>query len=252
VTDEHKVTRTISELVVVYWSEKFEKRQLAQSKSFLDFVGKLLAHPENFRVTATQARSIRPYLRKEVVNDKTGEVLNSSDLRAMLDMDKLERFRQGMGYYQIVTSELDMDPHEVMDKYHGLSRIEDQFRVMKGDLSTRPVFVRNRERITAHLLICMIALIMMRIIQNRIVDSGVAPSAEDKGVLWTAGLSAERVQKALSKWQVDKLPNDLYRFHNINDPDLKLILDAFDIEIPLKMFQRGELKSIKTAINVFV
>jgi len=250
--DENGVLRTVSELVVAYWSEKFERRQLAENKSFLEFIEKLLEHPANFRVTTTQAKSIRQFLRKEVVNDKTGEVFNSSDLKVMLDMDKINRYKKSMGYYQIVTSELNMHPKEVMDKYHGLSRIEDQFRLMKGNLDTRPVFVRNREHIKAHFLICMIALIMMRIIQNRIVDSGLLPTARGKGVTWTAGLSAERIQKALNKWQVEKLPGDYYRFLNIGDTDLKLILDAFNIKIPYKMFQRGELKSIKTATKIFI
>ena len=98
----------------------------------------------------------------------------------------------------------------------------------------------------------MIALIMTRIIQNRIVESGLTPSAKDKKVTWTAGLSAERVQKALNKWQVDKMPNDYYRFLNTDDSDLKLILDAFNISIPLKMYQRGELKSIKTGTKIFM
>jgi transposase len=252
VKDENGNQRSISELVVVYWSKNFEKRALAENKSFLAFIEKLLENPASFRVTTSQAKSIRQYLRKEVVNSKTGEVFNSSQLRAMLDMDKIERFRKSLGYYQIVTSELDMHPKEVIDKYHGLSRIEEQFRIMKGDLSSRPFFVRSREHIKAHLLICMIALIMMRIIQNRIVDSGLLPSAKEKEVSWTAGLSAERVQKALNKWQVDKMPGDFYRFLSIDDPDLKLILDAFDIKIPYKMYLRGELKSIKTGTRIFM
>jgi len=252
VTDDNGTERTISERVVVYWSEKFQKRQLRENKSFLDFIEKLIESPANFRVTSTQAKSIRKYLRKEVVNEKTGEILNSSELKAMLDIDKVNRFKEDMGYYQIVTSELTMEPKEVIDKYHGLSRIEDQFRVMKGDLSTRPVFVRNREHIKAHLLICLIALIVMRIIQNRIVDSGLLPSAKDKEVNWTAGLSAERVQDALCKWQVEQMPGDYFRFLNIDDPDLKIILDAFDITIPCKMYQRAELKSIKTGTRIFM
>ena len=252
VKDESGKQRTISELVVVYWSKNHEKRAIAENKSFLEFIRKLLENPASFRVTTSQAKSIRQYLRKEVVNVKTGEVFNSSQLRAMLDMDKIGRFRKSMGYYQIVTSELDMPPKEVIDKYHGLSRIEEQFRILKGDLGTRPAFVRTKEHIKAHLLICMIALIMTRIIQNRIVDSGALPSAKDKDVSWTSGLSAERVQNALNKWQVDKMPRDYYRFLNIDDPDLKLILNAFDINIPYKMFQRGELKSIKTRTKIFM
>jgi hypothetical protein len=170
----------------------------------------------------------------------------------MIDVEKVNRYKENMGYYQLVTSELTMTEKEVVDKYHGLSRIEEQFRVMKGDLRARPMFVSNPEHIKAHLLICMIALVIMRVIQNRLVESGVMPSAKDKDVNWTAGLSAERVQSALCKWQVVKMPNDYYRFLNIDDPDLKLILDAFNIKIPYKMYQRAELKSIKTKIAIFM
>jgi len=252
VKDENGRERLISELEVAYWSEKFAKRQMAENKSFLEFIERLLENPNGFRVTATQAKSIRQFLRKEMVNDKTGEVFNSSQLKSMLDMDKIARYRKNMGYYLIVTSELDMEPKEVIDKYHGLSRIEEQFKIMKGDLGTRPLHVRTREHINAHLLICMIALIIMRIIQNKIVDSGLVPSAADKKVSWTAGLAVERIQTALNKWQIEKMPGDLYRFLNINDPDLKLILDAFNISIPYKMFQRGELRSIKTSAQIFM
>ena len=250
--DESGKMRTVSERVVVYWSEKHEKRAKAENKSFLEFLEKLLEHPANFLITAAQSKSIRQYLKKEVVNEKTGEVFNSSDLKAMLDINKIERYRKSMGYYQIVTSELNLHPKEVIDKYHGLSRIEEQFRIMKGALDTRPAFVWNKEHIKAHFLICTIALIIMRIIQNRIVESGLVPSALEKEVSWTAGLSADRVQKALNKWLVDKMPGDYYRFLNIDDPDLKIILDAFGIKIPYKMFQRGELKSIKTGIHIFM
>jgi transposase len=252
VTDKTGTPRTISEKAVVYWSEKFAKRQMAENRSFLAFVEKLLEHPANFRVTSTQAKSIRRFLRNEVVNAQTGEILNSSELRALLDGDKITRYRESMGYYQIVTSELNMHPLEVIDKYHGLSRIEDQFRVLKGDLSTRPIFVRSKEHIKAHLLLCTIALMMLRIIQNRIVDSGLLPSAKDHGFNWTSGLSAARIQKALNQWQVEKMPGDYYRFLNIDDPDLKIILAAFNIKIPYKLYQRAELKRIKTETEIFI
>lgn len=72
-----------------------------------------------------------------------------------------------MGYYQIRTSEVDMDDREVIDKYHGLSRIENQFEELKGPLETRPIYVKTKEHIHAHLLICMIALVMLRLIQRK-------------------------------------------------------------------------------------
>ncbi len=68
--------------------------------------------------------------------------MDSNDIKTSIDFDKVAEYRKSMGYYQIVASELAMEPLEVIDKYHGLTQIEDQFRVMKGDLETRPLYVR--------------------------------------------------------------------------------------------------------------
>jgi len=246
VKDENGGTREITEKVIVYWSKKFADRNKKENESFLAFLNKLEESPSNFMINSTQAKSIKKFLDKKVVNKRTGELINSSEIKPLLDMNKIKNYKKSFGYYQLVTSELKMDEQEVIDKYHGLSQIENQFRIMKGNLNTRPLHVSTPDHIKAHLLICMIALTVMRIIQIKIVKSGFAPSAETKKVLWTMGLSGERIQQALLKWQVDLMPGDLYRFMNVNDSDLKIILDAFDIKIPPKYYRRAELKQIKT------
>lgn len=252
VKDDNGKEVEITEKVVVYWSENFAKRGMKENKSFLEFLDRLMETPENFRITAAQAKSLRRFMDKNMINKKTGEVVNSSELRAMVDKSKVDAYKRNFGYYQLVTSELTMPDKEIIDKYHALSQIENQFRIMKGDLNTRPLYVRNPEHIKAHLLVCMIALTVMRIIQNRIVKSGLVPSAEQKEVGWTMGLSGERIQKALLKWQVDLLPGDLYRFQNTADSDLRLILDAFGIKIPPKFYRRAELREIKTNLENFM
>ena len=143
-----------------------------------------------------------------------------------------------------------MEATEVIDKYHGLTQIEEQFRTMKSTLETRPIYVRTPEHIEAHLLICLIALIMLRIIQKRIINSGQIEINEN--TYWTTGINGNIIQEALNKWQVDLMPNDLYRFMNIEDEDLNIILKAFDINIPKKLFTIGELKNIKTNIKIFI
>ena len=218
-------------------------RSERENKKFLDFLKKLEESPENFRVTALQSKSLRRFFKKDCMNRKTGEVFLSSDIKAFLDFDKVAEYRESMGYYQIVTSELTLDAMEVIDKYHGLTQIEDQFRVMKGDLVTRPIFVRNPDHVDAHLLVCMIALIALRLIQKRIIRSGLVKIDTDNG---------HRIQQALGKWKVESLPGDLYRFMDVDDPDLKLILDAFGIKIPAKLYRRAELKSIKKDIQIFM
>ena len=249
VKDENGNCRKIEEQVVVYWSRKFEERSRKENRQFLDFLQKLEESPASFRVTALQAKTLKKFMRKEYVNTKTGEAINSSDLKGFIDFAKVAEYKKSMGYYQIVTSELTMDPRTVIDKYHGLTQIEDQFRVMKGDLETRPVYVRTPEHVDAHLLICMIALVLIRIIQKHIRELGESPRED---VYWNVGMSAERIQKALNKWKVDALPDDLYRFMDIDDPDLSLILKAFDIKIPAKLYRKAELKSLKTGTKIFM
>ena len=249
VTDENGNKRTVEEKVVVYWSKQFEERGKRENKKFLDFLQKLEETPANFRVTSLQAKSLRKFMKKDYVNKKTGEAVNSSDLISFIDFDKVNEYRNSFGYYQIVTSELQMDAQTVIDKYHGLTQIEDQFRVMKGSLETRPLYVRTPEHIDAHLLICMIALIIIRIIQKRIRDK---ENEVKKDLYWNVGMSSDRIQDALNKWKVDRLPGDLYRFMDVDDPDLAKILSAFDINIPPKLYQHQELKSIKSNTKIFM
>lgn len=240
----------ITEKVVVYWSKKFYDKQMHENKTFLDFIEKLQQSPHSFRITKVESKNIRKFIKKDCFNEETGEILDSGKLKAILDMDKINKYKKQFGYYQIVTSELNMSDKDVIDTYHGLSRIEDQFRTMKGSLETRPLHVSTPEHIKAHLLVCMIALVVIRIIQNKIVDYKKEHDPQSETSYWSMGLSSDRVIKALNKWTVETLTNDYYRFNNLDDPDLKLILNAFNITIPRKLFGKLELKQIKTKIRV--
>ncbi len=248
VTDEYGNEHEISEKEVVYWSKRFENRQKHENKSFLNFIEKLKTSPESFRISKSQSKDLKKFLKKNVENVDTGEILDSHKLKALLDEEKFNAFNSLMGYYKIVTSELNMPDTEVIDKYHGLSRIEDQFRIMKGNLDTRPIFVRTKEHINAHLIICFISLLILRIIQYKIrqLDSFEV----DKNKYWQEGMSADSIIKSLNKWTIDKMNDEYFRFNNINDPDLAVILKAFNINIPAKLYKRAELRNIKVNIKI--
>ena len=248
VTDEDGTKRQIREKTVVYWSRSYYARERHQNQSFLEFIEKLKANPNGFKVTAAQSRSLKKFLKKDMLNKKTGEVLDGSKLLAMIDEDKLTQFNDLMGYYQIVTSELDMPDLEVIDKYHGLTQIEDQFHEMKGTLETRPIYVRTPEHIQAHLMICFMALTMMRVMQHKI-KAVLPPQGED--CCWTYGLPGKRLARALADWKVDKLPGDYYRMLNVGSEDLKVILKAFGVVLPVKLFSRGDLRALKASSKIF-
>ena len=248
VKDSEGNTRTITEKVVVYWSKKFYEKEIHENQSFIEFLRKLKETPANFRVSATQIKNLKKYFKKELVNVETGEAIDSTKLRALIDENAEDEFCKYFGYYQIVTSELEVEDIEVIDKYHQLTQIENQFRIMKDSLETRPIYVRNRDHIEAHLLICMIALVVLRLIQKRIIDySGIKDIEKN----WATGLNDERIVDALRKWTVEDMDGNLFRMNNVNNTDLQKILNAFQVKIPEKFFTRQELKSLKKSIKIF-
>ena len=237
-----------SEKVLTYWSRKYYEKEVAERKSFYDFVEKYLEDPTSFRVSKTQMPVIKKYLKKDAINEKTGELIEYSDLTAILDTEKLKMDHDLLGYYTLATSEIKMEDMEMIHTYGNLVEIEDQFRVMKSTLDTRPIFVRTKEHIIAHLTICSIALILIRLIQKQLKAKN--PSLVDDDLLFSNVLSAERIQDALNKWKIEKLGDTYYRFCDIDEPDLNLILKSFNINIPRKCFMISEVKQLKSQIEM--
>ena len=70
----------------------------------------------------------------------------------------------------------------------------------------------------------------------------------DERLTWHEGLSANRVQRALNKFQVEELTEGFYRFNNINDEDVKLLLQSFGLNIEQKLYSAGELRKITSKL----
>lgn len=112
--------------------------------------------------------------------------------------------------------------------------LEEQAALIKSLFSIKPGFIKKREHFESYLLTGIIAFTMIFLIQRKLRQH-----------FDTCVWSAERVCRCLQKWKVESLPDEYYRFCDIDDPDLKMILEAFDIHIPLKIYSRGELRKIK-------
>jgi hypothetical protein len=70
------------------------------------------------------------------------------------------------GYVTNIGADL-MGAQEVISNYHDLWRIEQSFPMSKTDLAARPMFVRSRDAIEAHLTIVFTALAVAREVQRR-------------------------------------------------------------------------------------
>ena len=84
----------------------------------------------------------------------------------------------------------------VLDTYHKLVGIEENFRVMKSTFNIRPVYVRLSQRIEAHCYLCIFALMMLRLLQDTLLKQGYRMSAKRiSQALSNAKVSAQKVTK---------------------------------------------------------
>ena len=153
----------IDQKQMAYYSEKYARKQRADREAMVARAKDLIAHPKKYdRISAAGSKS---YVKNIAFDKETGEIVESREL--VLDIDKIMEEEKYDGYYSIVTSELEMDDHELRDVYRGLARIEDTFKVSKTDFEARPVYVRTNEHIDAHFATCFTALVIIRLLQAK-------------------------------------------------------------------------------------
>jgi len=242
VEDENGEKIKIREKIISCWSKSHYLHALHENRKFMEYLNAVIKFPDKLK---DKQSKLQKYLKKEQVNKETGEMIDTVSLLS-LDTDKINTDMSLMGFYTLMTSEIDMPDHAVIDKYHGLSRIENCFRTIKSNLDGRPVFVRKEEHINAHFLICFIALTMIRLIQYKIL---VHQGKETKNVQnWELGLSADKIMDSLVRFAADAIPGGYFRLTKPTD-GMKLILDAFHIVADLRIPTLKELHQFKYAFD---
>ena len=81
------------------------------------------------------------------------------------------------GKLLLVTNVADLTPVEVVQRYKALADIERGFRVLKSEIDIAPVYHRLPERIRAHAMLCFMALIVYRVMRQRLklANSDLSP-----------------------------------------------------------------------------
>ena len=121
---------------------------------------------------------------KRSSNGKNGE--KAVDLYA-LDADRIAEEEKYDGFYAIATnldiSERDAGGKADVEKILELSaqryKIEECFRLLKTNFSSRPVYHRNKPRIIAHFMICYTALLIFRLLQKKLALAGYHFTPDD-------------------------------------------------------------------------
>jgi transposase len=137
------------------------------------------------------------------------------------------------GYYGIRTGETEMPAGEVMDAYHMLWKIEERFRITKSTMKVSPVLHWTPKRIRGHFLMCFLAFMMERKLENIL--------AEPAGDAETA--SPEKIREALNSMQLAKvtLNGDTVYFKTKNLPPGTRIFRKAGIKMPMNVSKEEQL-----------
>jgi transposase len=103
------------------------------------------------------------HLAKIVKVDLKGELFSYSiDESAKAQAELMD------GKLLLVTNVPELTPQQVVQRYKSLADIERGFRVLKSEIEIAPVYHRLPERIRAHAMLCFMALIIYRVMRQRL------------------------------------------------------------------------------------
>jgi len=91
--------------------------------------------------------------------------LKSGDLR--INRAKVRAEERLDGKYLLITSDGDLPTADVALGYKQLAEVEAAWRSLKTELDLRPMHHRKAERIHAHVLLCWLALLLVRVVEVR-------------------------------------------------------------------------------------
>ena len=174
--DRPKTVKVNCKIIYIY-DDKRKKRDLYELEQAIAKAGKavnekkLMGNP-----SGSGWRALVKTKKEEAENEDDKEMYQA----VVLKDDVIEKRRQLAGYAAIVyedpkslkDSDKKLDTRAVLGSYHSLEKIEECFRVMKNSFEIRPMYVKRNERTRAHVLICVLSLMVLRLMQIELARAG--------------------------------------------------------------------------------
>lgn len=104
--------------------------------------------------------------------------LKSEQFAYSIDEQALQQAQLMDGKLLLITNAHDLSPADLVKRYKSLADIERGFRVLKSEIEIGPVYHRRPDRIKAHASICFIALILYRVMRQRLHAADAITSPE--------------------------------------------------------------------------
>ena len=196
---------------------------MTEVQAMIERAKDIINHPKKYdRITSKGSAS---YIINIAFDKNTGEIVEGKSLQ--LNMDKILEEEKYDGYYSIVTSELKMDDMQMREVYRGLSRIEDSFKVTKTCFESRPIYVWLNEHIDAHFATCFTALVLIRLLEQKLDHQ----------------FSAAQILDSLKSYECTHLDTNKWKF-TYYDKILDVCADKFGVALNLKYRTQQEIQRL--------
>ena len=159
------IQKEMDQRLIVTYSPQYAAYQKSIRDSQIERAKRLIRKPSSFdRVSSTDCRRFV----KNIAFNKEGEIIGKN---LYLDEALILEEEQYDGFYALVTN-LDDNDEEIVAINHNRWKIEESFRIMKTEFKSRPVYVQKENHIKAHFLTCYLALLIYRILEQKLNDEG--------------------------------------------------------------------------------
>jgi IS4 transposase len=110
---------------------------------------------------------------------KADETVTPETFRFQINKEKLRVVRRREGHYLLRSNLTGTDPSKLWKYYIQLTEIEQAFKELKSDLSIRPIYHQNEQRIEAHIFVAFIAYCLQVTLKHRLrlLAPGLTPRA---------------------------------------------------------------------------
>lgn len=163
----------LKQRIIVTFSRKMMEYQRHVRNAQIERANKILKN-RNVEDVKKGSHDVTRFIKRTSIG-KGGEP--ASD-HYTLDRSVIEKEEKYDGYYAVATN-LDEGAKAILDINSKRHKIEDCFRILKTNFSVRPVYHRNRKRIIAHFLICYTALLIYRLLENKLDQYGTHFSTDN-------------------------------------------------------------------------
>lgn len=223
VKDEEGHIVELAENLIVTYSERRAQKDRADRERLIEKARTLVEAPG--KINASFKRGGRKYLKREAKEDE--------ESTWTLDGDSIERDARFDGYYGIQTSERNLHPVEILSAYHTLWKIEESFRIMKSTLEVRPIFHWTEKRIKGHFVICFLAFLLERRLEQQLNKAGIVDA------------SPERIREAINRMEFAEFElQGLPYYIKTKGAELSnKILKTLHMQPPKTMLQVDEFKA---------